>query len=46
MIIADKIMAGLRGFKRVRIKRVDVVSQQVKDVLEKADQKLILMVRG
>ena len=32
--------------KRVRAKRVDVVAEQVKQMLQTSDQKLILMVRG
>ena len=32
--------------KRLRVKRVDVVAEQVKKVLTNADQQLILMVRS
>jgi hypothetical protein len=31
--------------KRVRVTRKDVMAEQVRDLLTKADQKLILMVR-
>ena len=36
---------GQKRERRQNRKRVDVVAQQVKDLLQKADQKLILMVR-
>ncbi len=32
--------------KRVRLKRLDIISEQVKNLLQKEDQKLILMARG
>lgn len=32
--------------RRVRIKRLDLVTEQVRKVLQDTDQKLILMVRG
>ncbi len=35
-----------RKDKRVRVKRTDIISEQVKNLLQKENQKLILMVRG
>lgn len=32
--------------RRVRIKRVDLITEQVRGLLQKENQKLILMVRG
>lgn len=47
-MFASKFMTGFKRVKRTRerIQRVDVVTEQVKQVLQTADQKLILMVRG
>lgn len=40
-----KISLGKKD-RRAKVKRVDVVAEQVKKVLQESDQKLILMVRG
>jgi len=40
-----QFIAGLKKEKRAKIRR-DVLTEQVKKVLEDSDQKLILMVRG
>lgn len=45
-MFAQKIAAGLKRVKRSRIQRADVVADQVRKMLQEADQKLILMVRG
>jgi len=45
-MFAQKFIASLRKEKRLRGRRVDVVAEQVKQVLQETDQKLILMVRG
>lgn len=53
-MFAQKFLAGLKKpfdfaqgkEKRTRVKRVDVVAEQVKQMLQTSDQKLILMVRG
>lgn len=46
MMFATRWVTNLRREKRVRARRVDVVTEQVKKVLQATDQKLILMVRG
>ncbi len=38
-------LAGIKKNKRLKAKE-DQVSQQVKEALQKSDQKIILMVRG
>ncbi|MBI4035400.1 hypothetical protein HY383_00470 [Candidatus Daviesbacteria bacterium] len=46
-MFASKFVMGLKREKRARInRRADVVTEQVKKMLQTADQKLILMVRG
>ncbi len=53
-MFAQRFLAGFKrpfGFtqgreKRIRTKRVDQVTEQVKQMLQTSDQKLILMVRG
>ncbi len=53
-MFATKFLASFKrpfGFaqgkeKRIRAKRVDIVAEQVKQMLQTSDQKLILMVRG
>ena len=44
-MFAQKIINGFRKDKR-RVRRVDLVTEQVRSVLKTADQKLILMVRS
>lgn len=39
-------ITAIKKDKRVRVQRPDVLTEQVKLLLQKADQKLILMVRG
>lgn len=45
-MFASKWVTNFRRDKRVRVRRVDVVAEQVKKVLQEENQKLILMVRG
>ena len=45
-MFAQKFLAGFRKEKKTRSPRVDVVSEQVKQMLQTSGQKLILMVRG
>lgn len=55
-MFASKFLNGFKGEKKIRTRRVnhalpqvreiDIVTEQVKQVLQAADQKLILMVRG
>ena len=45
IMFAQKIINGFRKDKR-RVRRVDLVTEQVRSVLKTADQKLILMVRS
>ena len=45
-MFATRWVTNLRREKRVRARRVDVVTEQVKKVLQATDQKLILMVRS
>ncbi len=47
-MFVSRFMAGLRQEKRVRtrVRGVDMVTKQVRQVLQTADQKLILMVRN
>lgn len=47
-MFAQRFMANFRKEKKNRVVRqkVDVVAEQVRNMLQKADQKLILMVRG
>ena len=45
-MFAAKFLSGFKKEKRLRVKRVDVVDDQVKKVLTNADQQLILMVRS
>lgn len=45
-MFAAKWVTNLRREKRARARRVDVVTEQVKKVLQATDQKLILMVRS
>lgn len=37
---------NIKRERRARVKRSDVIVEQVKDLLQKENQKLILMVRG
>lgn len=46
LMFASRLVTAFRREKRVRARRSDVVTEQVKKVLQTADQKLILMVRG
>lgn len=39
-------LVGNKKNRKLRVKETDQVAQQVKEVLQKSDQKLILMVRG
>ncbi len=45
-MFATRFVQSLRKGKRARGKRADLVTEQVKKVLQDTDQKLILMVRG
>ncbi|MCR4305526.1 MAG: hypothetical protein NUV73_00395 [Candidatus Daviesbacteria bacterium] len=47
-MFASKWIAGFKRERRVRTRRsnIDTVTEQVKQVLQTADQKLILMVRS
>ncbi len=52
-MFAQRFIASLKREKRVRARKVDpdqigvdVVSEQVKQMLQETNQKLILMVRG
>ena len=40
------LVTAFKREKRVRTRKSDVVTEQVRKVLQTADQKLILMVRG
>ncbi len=44
IMFTDKFVTNVK--KRTRVRRADMVTEQVKKVLQAADQKLILMVRG
>jgi len=44
-MVFHKLSLGKRN-RRERVKRIDVMTEQVKKVLADVDQKLILMVRG
>lgn len=37
---------GFKKDKRLRVRKIDVINEQVRKMLTQADQKLILMVRG
>ncbi len=45
-MFAQRLLTGLKKEKRARGQKADTVTEQVKQVLQTADQKLILMVRG
>ena len=45
MMFAAKFLNNLKKEKR-RVRRSDIVNEQVKQVLMTADQKIILMIRG
>lgn len=45
-MFAARLMASFKRDRKVRTRRVDVITEQVKKVLQTADQKLILMVRS
>lgn len=48
-MFAQKFLAGLTSLKkerRVKSRRVDLVAEQVKQMLQETNQKLILMVRS
>ena len=45
-MFATWLVNSLRREKKNRTRRVDVVAEQVKKVLQETDQQLILMVRG
>lgn len=44
-MFAQKFLSSLKKEKRVRVRK-DLMTEQVKQVLQDSDQKLILMVRG
>ena len=44
-MFAQKFLASWKKEKRQKV-RVDIVAEQVKQMLQTSDQKLILMVRG
>ena len=45
-MFATRLVTGFRRDKKIRARKIDTVAEQVKKVLQEADQKLILMVRG
>ena len=52
-MFAQRFMAGFKKAhfsagkgRKLRVSRVDLVSEQVKEMLQNTDQKLILMVRS
>lgn len=45
-MFAARFMTNFKREKRARARRSDTVTEQVKKMLQTADQKLILMVRG
>lgn len=45
-MFATRFVTGFKREKRGRIKKVDLVTEQVKKMLQTTDQKLILMVRS
>jgi len=45
-MFASRLVTAFKREKRVRTRKSDVVTEQVRKVLQTADQKLILMVRG
>ena len=45
-MFANRFGAAFKREKRAKLRKIDVVTEQVKKVLTDADQKLILMVRG
>lgn len=45
-MFAQKFLAGWKKDKKVKTRRVDIVSEQVKQMLQTSGQQLILMVRG
>lgn len=45
-MFAQKFLTNWKRSKRDRSKRADLVAEQVKKMLQTADQQLILMVRG
>ena len=45
-MFATRWVTFFKKDRKARIRRMDVVAEQVKKVLQEADQKLILMVRG
>ncbi len=45
-MFAQRWLTSFKRDKRARAKRTDSVTEQVRQVLQTADQKLILMVRG
>ena len=46
LMLVQKLMNGLKKEKRARAKKADVVTEQVKEMLQTENQKLILMVRN
>lgn len=45
-MFAQRFVQSFRREKRIRGRKTDLVTEQVKKVLADSDQKLILMVRG
>ena len=45
-MFTNRLITGFKREKRIKPRRTDVITEQVKKVLQEADQKLILMVRG
>lgn len=45
-MFAQRFLANFKREKRVKAKRVDLVAEQVKQMLQTSDQQLILMVRS
>jgi len=47
-MFVSRFMTGLRRGKKIRtrVSGVDVITEQVKQILQTADQKLILMVKN
>lgn len=45
-MFATRFITSFKREKRTRTPKRDIISEQVKKMLQEADQKLILMVRG
>lgn len=45
-MFAQRFLTGWKRERRVKTRKVDLVAEQVKQMLQETNQKLILMVRG